>query len=73
MDERIEIMWFPWTSAIIDYFPRDLFGWLREAEQQEVDRLASQYAMTLYGKPLDQLTAQQASRVLEMARSHFRK
>jgi hypothetical protein len=44
---------------------------LSKEEKQEADRLASQYAMNLYNKGLDQLSKQQLGRVHDLVKRHF--
>jgi hypothetical protein len=44
---------------------------LSKEEKKEADKLATQYASRLYNKGLNQLTAQQMSRVNELVKDHF--
>jgi hypothetical protein len=45
---------------------------LEKDQQEEADRVAGRYALALFGKQLDQLTAEQARRVHALTQGHFR-
>lgn len=44
---------------------------LGKEEKAKADQLASQYALSLYSKSLDQLTSQQFDRVYALVKGHF--
>ncbi len=47
------------------------YGNLSKEEQAEADRLAAEYARTLYSKGLDQLTSEQVRRVFELVKGRM--
>jgi len=67
----------PWVGLVASILTAlGLYGlcWyhsLSDEDRQEADRLAAQYAWSLYNKGVDQLTRLQMSRVLTLVKGHF--
>jgi hypothetical protein len=79
LKERSRIMRFPLVGALsavaaaLGIYGLVWYEGMTKEEKEEADRLASQYAMTLYNKGLDQLTSHQLSRVQALVQGHFAK